>query len=88
MNTGSLVDFLQRYVNSIGAATALYAQSGDPLALDVVLDNNAAIDVIIYELKSRQKEGTAFAPPPDLHLQELTEKFLKRQAERSFAEPS
>lgn len=82
MNTGALVDFLKQYVNSIGQATVVYAENGDPVALDVIGDNTTAIDVIVAELRSRQKEGRGFAPPPEPHIQELTEKYLRRRALR------
>lgn len=79
MNTGSLVDFLQQYVNSIGVSTSLFAQQGDPLALDVILDNCEAISTIAAELQVRTRDRNPYTPVPNQHLQALTEEFLKRQ---------
>jgi hypothetical protein len=86
--TGALKDHLQRYVNSLGQATRLFEESGDPLSLDVIQDNCGAIQAIVVELQARAGRDSGYAPIPDMHLEELTREFLRRRmAESSGGAP-
>lgn len=84
MNSGALKDYLRQYVNSIGTATAMFADNGDPLALDVIRENVEAIDTLAAELQTRVKAGAAFTPPPNAHIGSLLDTYLKRKAEREY----
>lgn len=82
-SAGELKDSLQQYVNSIGQATRIFEEGGDPVALDVIIENLVTVRVLAVELRSRKSEG--YQPAPDAHLEKLTQEFLRRQAERAGA---
>lgn len=79
MNSGALVDFLQMQVNSVGTATAMFAETGDPVSLDVILENNQAIETIVKALQARKKDSP-YSPAPDAHLEKLKDIYLSRRA--------
>lgn len=85
-NAGQLKDELQRYVNSAGTAIRMFEETGDPLALDVVLENTAVLTVLATELKNRADQGTGYAPVPDARLQGLLDQYLKKR--QQVAQPS
>jgi hypothetical protein len=86
-NVGQLKDELQRYVNSMGQATRLFEENGDPLALDVILENVSTITVLTTELKRRADQGAGYAPVPDQRLQGLLERYLQQQQRQAAVAP-
>lgn len=78
MNSGALVDFLQMHVNSVGTATAMYAETGDPISFDVILENTEAIRTIASVLQSRVKESP-YSPAPDPRLEALKDAYLRKR---------
>lgn len=84
LDSGALKDHLQRYVASLAQATRLFEASGDPLALDVILENTEAIEALTVELRRRARlRTTSYAPPLEKNLEGLLAEFHRRQARAS-----
>lgn len=78
MNTGALVDFLVTYANSLASAVDVFKTEADPIALDVVDENTAAINVIVAELRTRTQGRLSYLPAPDPHLERLLSEYARR----------
>lgn len=60
----------------------MYAETGDPIAFDVILDNCGAIEALVSALQARKKDSP-YTPAPDAHLEKLKDEYLRRRAAAS-----
>lgn len=86
LSTGRLVTELIRYVHSMAEGTAIYENNADPVALDHLDDNMIYVKAITNELRERRGDA-AYVPAVPEHVQDLVERFNRRQARAEAATP-